>query len=318
MDIGIFVFQTGYSMDPAVLAKRAEELGFESFWVPNLPIWPVDAQSREAQYAHGVMTKSSGPLHDKMPLPASNMAQDRIVDTSAVLDPFVALSRASGVTKTIKLGTGVCLVPEHNPLLLAKQVATLDHLSGGRFIFGIGAGGRKEESEIMGSDFPHRWTQTRDAVLAMKELWTKEESEYHGTYYDFPPVRSFPKPVQKPHPPIFLGGMARNALERVIDYGDGWMPARAARILESENQDFVDKHDIERGRETLNDLAQKAGRNPASIQVVAFGGPGQYRTREAIKDLEQAGADRVTIWLEHSGGNGALEEIEELARQLLV
>ena len=305
MDIGILSFQTGDSMDPAVLAKRAEELGFESFWVPNLPIWPVDAQSREAQYAHGVMTKSSGPLHDKMPLPASNMAQDRIVDTSAVLDPFVALARASGVTNTIKLGTGVCLVPEHNPLLLAKQVATLDHLSGGRFIFGIGAGGRKEESEIMGSDFPHRWTQTRDAVLAMKELWTKEESEYHGTYYDFPPVRSFPKPVQKPHPPVFLGGSARNVFKRVVEWGDGWMPSWASA------------DDIRRGRETLNDLAQEAGRDPASIQILAFGGTGQFRDREVIKDLEQAGANRVTIWLENTEGKQAVSEIEEIARQLL-
>ena len=311
MDIGIFVFQTGYSMDPALLAKRAEELGFESFWVPNLPIWPVEAPSRDAEYA-------DGPTYSKVLHPASNIPPDKMVDTSAVVDPFVALARASAVTNTIKLGTGVCLVPEHNPLLLAKQVATLDHLSGGRFIFGIGAGGRKEESEIMGSDFPHRWTQTRDAVLAMKELWTKEESEYHGIYYDFPPVRSFPKPAQKPHPPIFLGGTARNVFERVVEYGDGWMPARAARILASEHQDFVDKHEIERGRETLNDLAQKAGRDPASIQILAFGGPGQYRNREAIKDLEQAGADRVTIWLENSGGNGSLEEIEELARRLLV
>ena len=191
MDIGILVFQTGYSMDPAVLAKRAEELGFESFFVPNLPIVPVQTPSRDSDY-------TDGATYSRVLGPASHVPQDKIVDSSAVLDPFVALALASGVTSTIKLGTGVCLVPEHNPLLLAKQVATLDHLSGGRFIFGIGAGGRRKESEIMGSDFAHRWTQTRDAVLAMKELWTKEESEYHGAYYDFPPVRSFPKPVQKP------------------------------------------------------------------------------------------------------------------------
>ena len=163
MDIGILSFQTGYSVDPAVLAKRAEELGFESYFVPNLPIVPVNTPSRDADYADGATySKTLGP--------AGDVPQDKIVDTSAVVDPFVALARASAVTKTIKLGTGVCLVPEHNPLLLAKQVATLDHLSGGRFIFGIGSGGLKEQSEIMGSDFPHRWTQTRDAVLAMKEL----------------------------------------------------------------------------------------------------------------------------------------------------
>jgi alkanesulfonate monooxygenase SsuD/methylene tetrahydromethanopterin reductase-like flavin-dependent oxidoreductase (luciferase family) len=122
---------------------------------------------------------------------------------------IVALARASAVTKTIKLGTGICLIPERNPLLLAKEVATLDRLSGGRFIFGIGAGWLKEETEIMGGDFAHRWTQTKDAILAMKALWTQDEAEYHGQYYDFPRVRSFPKPAQKPHPPIFLGGSAK-------------------------------------------------------------------------------------------------------------
>ena len=131
MDIGIFVFQTGSSVDPALLAKRAEELGFESFWVPELPIVPVGTPSLDGNRI------GSGRVY-------------RMVDTSAVVDPFVALARASAVTNTIKLGTGVCLVPEHNPLLLAKQVATLDRLSGGRFIFGIGAGGLKEQQEING------------------------------------------------------------------------------------------------------------------------------------------------------------------------
>ena len=311
MDIGILSFQTGYSVDPAVLAKRAEELGFESYFVPNLPIVPVNTPSRDADYADGATySKTLGP--------ASNVPQDKIVDTSAVVDPFVALAPGFGSNQNYQAGYRSLPGPGTQPTAIGQASGHLDHLSGGRFIFGIGSGGLKEQSEIMGSDFPHRWTQTRDAVLAMKELWDKEESEYHGTYYDFPPVRSFPKPAQKPHPPIFLGGTARNALKRVVEYGDGWMPARAATILATENQDFVDKREIERGRETLNDLAQKAGRDPASIQIHAFGGPGQYRTREAIKDLEQAGADRVTIWLEHSGGNGALEEIEELARQLLV
>ena len=283
MDIGILSFQTGDSMDPAVLAKRAEELGFESFWVPEHPIIPLEATTISPNLKDGVIPESY----------------------SHIVDPFVALGRASAVTSTIKLGTGICLVPEHNPLLLAKEVATLDHFSNGRFIFGIGAGWLKEETEIMGGNFAHRWTQTRDAVLAMKELWTKEESEYHGTYYDFPPVWSFPKPVQKPHPPVFLGGSARNVFKRVVEWGDGWMPSWASA------------DDIRRGRETLNDLAQEAGRDPASIQILAFGGTGQFRDREVIKDLEQAGANRVTIWLENTEGKQAVSEIEEIARQLL-
>jgi len=141
------------------------------------------------------------------------------------VDPFIALARASAVTTKITLGTGVCLIPEHNPLLLAKQVATLDNFSGGRFIFGVGAGWLREETQIMGGDYDHRWGQTREAILAMKEQWTKDEAEFHGKYYDFPPVISFPKPLQQPHPPIYVGAMtAGNVFRRVVTYGNGWMP----------------------------------------------------------------------------------------------
>ena len=283
MDIGIFVFQTGSSLDPAVLAKRAEELGFESYWVPELPIVPVGTPSRD-------------PYSPDGPNPEPY---------NQIVDPFVALARASTATATIKLGTAICLVPEHNPLLLAKEVATLDHFSNGRFVFGIGAGGLKEETEIMGGDFPHRWTQARDAVLAMKELWTKEESEYHGLYYDFPLLKSFPKPAQKPHPPVLLGGRARNVFKRVVAWGDGWMPARASA------------DEIKRGRQALDDLARKAGRDPASIHVLAFGGPDQFRGPEAVKAYEEAGADRMTIWLEHSEGGQALQEMERVASRFL-
>ena len=284
MDIGIFVFETNTSMDPAVLAKRAEELGFESFWVPEHPILPVQTT---APYPFS----SDGIIPDPY---------DRIAD------PFLALARASAVTCTIKLGTGICLVPEHNPLLLAKEVATLDHFSGGRFIFGVGAGWLREETELLGGDFPRRWTQTKDSVLAMKELWTKDEAEYHGTHYDFPPVKSFPKPAQKPHPPVYLGGTARNAFKRVVEWGDGWIPA------------WVSPDEIKHGRETINQLAAKAGRDPASIQILVFGTPGQFRDREAIKDLEEAGADRVTIWLDSTDGDQAVAELDEIARKVLI
>ena len=292
MDVGIFTW-TNASMDPAVLAKRAEELGFESFWVPELPIIPVEADRD---------------------FPTDTISG---VDASAVTDPFVALSRASAVTTTIKIGTGVCLVPEHNPFHLAKKVASLDQFSRGRFIFGIGAGGLREQQEIMGADFDHRWTQTRDAMLAMKQLWSQDEAEYHGTYYDFPPVKLFPKPAQKPYPPVFLGGTAKNVLKRVVEYGDGWMPARAATIVSTNHANFVDREEIERGRKELNDLAEAAGRDPASIQVLAFGGPRQYRTREAIDALEEAGAGRATIWLRSDTEGGALEELAELASEVL-
>ena len=293
MDVGIFTW-TNASIDPAVIAKRAEELGFESFWVPELPIIPIDAN------------------RDHIPMDTISN-----VDASAATDQFVALARASAVTTRITLGSGVTLVPEHNVFHLAKKVASLDQYSRGRFIFGIGAGGLREQQEIMGADFDHRWTQTRDAMLAMKQLWTEDEAEYHGTYYDFPPVKLFPKPFQQPHPPVYLGGTAKNVLKRVVAYGDGWMPARAASIVSKDHPDFVDHKEIKQGRKQLNDLAEQAGRDPASIQVLAWGGPGQYRTRAELDALEEAGANRTTIWLQSNTESGALEELAELADRLL-
>jgi probable F420-dependent oxidoreductase len=284
MKIGIFVFVSDTAMDPAVLAKRAEELGFHSFWVPEHSIIPVHATSAPFR----------GPSDGRVPEHYAH-----------IVDPFVALARASAATSTIKLGTGVCLVPEHHPVRLAKVVATLDHFSGGRFIFGIGAGWLKEETEIMGGDFPRRWTQTRDAVRAMKELWTKPEAEYHGTHYDFPPVRCFPKPAQKPHPPIFLGGSAKNVFKRVVEWGDGWMPS------------LPSPEEIERGRATLNDLAARAGRDPASIEILAFGRPGQLGSREAINEMERAGATMATVWVDSADGENELLKIEAIARKVL-
>jgi probable F420-dependent oxidoreductase len=282
MNVGIFVFQTGESVDSAILAKHAEELGFESFWVPEHAIIPVHTTSPYAGSADGVIPDEYG----------------------RIVDPFVALARASAVTQTIKLGTGICLVPEHNPLHLAKVIATLDHSSGGRFIFGIGAGWLKEETEIMGGDFAHRWTQTREAILAMKALWTQDEAEYHGVYYDFPPVRSFPKPAQKPHPPVYLGGKARNAFKRIVAWGDGWMPNRTSA------------EEIRQGRNTLNELAEEAGRDPKSIDILAFGHAGHFQSKAQVQELQEAGANRVTLWLEQTQGDGALAEMEAIARQI--
>ena len=263
MNIGISTFPTDYSTDIALLARWAEELGFESLWVPEHPIIPVKTSSPWPGSADGVIPKAYADI----------------------VDPFVALGRASAVTSTLKLGTGICLVPERNPLLLAKEVATLDMYSSGRFLFGIGAGWLKEETEIMGGDFPHRWTQTREAILAMKSLWTEVESEYHGRYYDFPPVYSFPRSVQRPHPPVYLGGMARNVFKRVVEWGDGWMPNR------------VTPDEIRAGRRKLDELAAEAGRDPVSIAISVFG---QAADRGLISQFFDAGADRVMVSVETS------------------
>ncbi len=283
MKTGIFVFETGLSLDPAILAKRAEELGFESFWVPEHPIIPIKTTSPFG----GTPDGSLPDIYKRL------------------VDPFVALARAAAVTNTIKLGTGICLVPERNPLILAKEVATLDHFSGGRFLFGIGAGWLREETEIMGGDFDHRWSQTREAVQVMKELWTKDQAEFHGKHYDFPPVRCYPKPAQTPHPPIFLGGNAENVFKRVVAWGNGWMPIRTP------------VEDIKRGFATLKEMAESAGRDPNSIDVIAFGHNGQTMDRDSLAELEEAGVSRVTIWLPESEGEGALGEMEKIAEQLL-
>ena len=283
MNVGVFSFQTNTSVDSAVLAKHAEDLGFESYWVPEHAILPVHTTSRFPGSPDGAVPETYG----------------------RIVDPFIALARASAVTKTIKLGTGICLVPEHNPLHLAKVIASLDAASGGRFLFGIGAGWHKEESEMMGGDFAHRWTQTRDSILAMKALWTQEEAEYHGAYYDFPAVQSVPKPVQKPHPPVLLGGKAQNVFKRVVEWGDGWMPNRTS------------PDEIRRGRNTLSELAEAAGRDPNTVQIVAFGHAGSFKSREAVEETLDAGANRVTIWLEQADGEGALAEMDEVARKIL-
>jgi probable F420-dependent oxidoreductase len=283
MKIGVFLLASEQSADPAVVAKRAEEMGFASFWVPEHPILPVHCSSGYPGSPDGSIPAAVG----------------------IIADPFIALARASAATSAIQLGTGVCLVPERNPLLLAKEIATLDHYSGGRFLFGIGAGWLKEETEIMGGDFDHRWTQTRDAILAMKQLWTKDESEYHGRYYNFPPVRSFPKPAAKPHPPVLLGGSSKYVFKRIVEWGDGWLPTG------------VSVEGIQRGRAMLNDLAQKAGRDPHALNIIAFGQPGQFTDRNDIQALEDAGISHATIWLRRTKQNDVIAELEELAHRVL-
>ena len=258
MNVGVSVPLPAYSVDVAFMARTAEALGFESFWCAEHPIMPVHSASRFPGSADGVIPESY----------------------SHFVDPFVALARASGVTTTLKLGTGITLVPERNPLLLAKEISTLDLFSRGRFLFGIGTGWHREETTIMGGDFDHRWTQAREAILVMKELWTRPEAEFHGKYYDFPPVRSYPKPAQKPHPPVILGGQAKSVLQRVVEWGDGWMPNRATPA------------EIATSRATLNTMATQAGRQPASITISVFGQPAD---RDLVRRFHDAGADRVII-----------------------
>lgn len=259
MNVGISVPLPAYLVDVAFMARTAEALGFESFWCAEHPFIPVQTTSRFPGSSDGVIPETY----------------------SHFVDPFVALARASGATTRIKLGTSIVLVPERHPLLLAKEVSTLDHFSGGRFLFGIGAGWLREETEIMGGDFDHRWSQTRESVLAMKELWTKPEAAFQGQYYKFPAVRSYPKPAQKPHPPVLLGGGAKNVLQRVVAWGDGWLPTGS-----------ITPERVQESRATLDALAKDAGRDPAAITISVHG---QSADRELIRRLHDAGANRVVV-----------------------
>src|SRR5438874_11439467 len=258
MNVGVSVPLPAYLVDPGLMAKKAEELGFESFFCAEHPFLPVKTTSRFAGSPDGVIPETYAHF----------------------VDPFVALARASGMTSRIKLATGIVLVPERHPILLAKEVATLDLFSGGRFLFGIGAGWLKEETELLGGDFAHRWTQTRESVLAMKELWTKPEASFDGRYYKFPAVKSFPKPLQKPHPPVLLGGGAKNVLQRVVAWGDGWLPNR------------ITPEQLRESRAALDRLAKDAGRDPSTITISVHGQPADL---DLLPRLHDAGATRVIV-----------------------
>ena len=280
MEVGISTFPKDYSIDIAILAKKAEDFGYDSLWLAEHPILPVNSK-----------TPWPGSPDGKTP--------KKYADTA---DPFVALGRASAVTESLFLGTGICLVPERNPLILAKEIATLDMYSKGRFLFGIGAGWLREETEIMGGDFPHRWTQTREAVMAMKELWTTVKSEYHGKYYDFPPVYSFPMPSQRPHPPIYLGGHAKNVFKRLVSWGNAWMPNR------------ITPQEIEDGRKQIESLCIESGRDPNEIGITVYG---VAADRELLKDFESAGAERAVVSIDSVEENQAIEQLEDVAGKLL-
>ena len=282
MSVGIVVPLPAYTLDPAFIAKKAEDLGFESIFYHEHPVLPVNSAS---------------------PFPATG---GEIPWTYRHFsDPYMSLAMASTVTTKIKLATGITLITERNPLILAKQIAVLDQHSNGRFIFGIGTGWNREETTMMGGDFDHRWTQAREAVAALKELWTKDEAEFHGRYYDFPPVYCYPKPAQKPHPPILLGGNAPNVLQRVARWGDGWLPNR------------VTPGRIEEGRKILDTLAAERGRNPASLSISVFGQPPET-TRQQVDDFLNAGAIRVSVWPAHCETEQEMgEQLERMAGALV-
>lgn len=269
MKFGISIFPTDYAVDMAELAPAAEQLGFESLWV--------------AEHSHI-------PTNRLSPWPSGDQLPKHYWHT---MDPFLALTMAATATKTVRLGTGICLLVQRDPIHTAKEVASLDYVSNGRFIFGIGGGWNREEMEDHGTNFSQRWKLLRERVEAMKAIWMQEVAEYHGEMVDFGPMWSWPKPVQKPHPPVILGGSGPKILERVVRYGDGWMPNRGAVI--------------ERIPE-LRSLAKAAGREP--IPVTAY----PRASAEEIERFAQAGVERSIYWVPPDGRDAALRKLEELAQ----
>lgn len=272
------------SGDPAVIAQRAEKLGFASYWVPEHTVIPQGS----CEVYPGKQEGEAPPAYlFKMP------------------DPYMALIRAASLTSEIGLGTGISLIPERNPLLTAKEIATIDHYSGGRVLFGIGAGWNEPECSVMGGDFAHRWGQTKEHILAMKALWTGEYVEFHGKYVDFPPVICLPRPTRQPHPPIYLGSIGSpRVFKRVAEWGDGWLPFTA------------DPQEIADGKAQIAGYAKAQGRDPAAIDITVFAPDGLFRSAAALAELAEAGADNVVLWLKGHNGDDLLNELDELAAAL--
>lgn len=266
MKIGLFMFTTPETVHPAMLARKAEELGFESFWLPEHPIVPIHYQTVYSWTADG-----------KIPEHFTNMP-----------DPFLGLAAAAAGTTKIKLATGICLVPERNPIVLAKEIATLDHYSGGRVIIGAGAGWLREEAEILGTNFSTRWRRLQESVEAMRTLWIQEEAEFHGQEINFPPVRCLPRPIQKPCPPVLLGTYAydERSLRRVAQWADGWCPpAYAPEQLRSALQ-------------SLRQFAEESGRDPDSLDItVLLSVTEENPCADLVKQYQDAGARRVVLML---------------------
>lgn len=273
MKFGVQMFPTDYAIPVTELGKACEDLGFESVFFPEHTHIPT---SRRTPWPGGA----------ELPM-----------EYSHTLDPFVACGAVAAVTKTLKFGTGICLVMQRDPITLAKEVASVDFLSGGRFLFGIGGGWNEDEMENHGTKPTLRWKILRERILAMKEIWTKDEAEFHGQFVDFDPIWSWPKPVQKPHPPILIGGAGPRTLDRVIEYGDGWMPigGRTGAILGAKIQE-------------LQQMAKAAGREPIPVSV--FGVP---PSPEAIENFAGMGVERVLFGLRPQGAEEVIPALKRYA-----
>jgi len=264
MDVGLVIFPVGHGIRPDELALAAEHGGYESLFFTEHTHIPVAA---------GMVDRVGGPLDDKY---------------RRTHDPFVALAFAAAATTTLTLGTSVCLVVEHDPIVLAKQVATLDVLSGGRFVLGVGAGWNKPEMLNHGTDPATRHRLMRERVEAMKAIWSSDEGGYHGELVDFDPIWQWPKPLQSPFP-VYIGGNGPRVEDRVLRYGDGWMP---------------NMKDVETLKPRIERLRERAGKH---VPVTYYGA-----TEENLPTLSEAGVDRALIVLESGPEAEVLASIPSL------
>lgn len=290
MKIGVLAYINENTAPADVVARRCEELGFESMWLPEHPIMPVNFRPPQTKVSEEAYQGRAGEWYARIP------------------DPFVLLTAAAAATTHIRIGTGICLVPEHEPITLAKTVATLDYYSNGRLLFGIGAGGIPDASQIMGVDFRRRWEVTGEYIRAMKELWTADESRFEGEFVRFPPVRCLPKPRQKPHPPIHVGagGITPNylrALKNTVAFGDGWAPLAVppAQLIED--------------LENLRQLCANARRDFNALEISIFFPLEVAGARETIGAYADAGAHRLVFNLWSPRANDPA--LEDLARRYL-
>ena len=271
---GVQMFSTHYAIRPDELAREAEARGFESIWFPEHTHIPV---SRRSPWP-------GGPVLPK--------------EYSHTYDLFVALAAAATATSRIKVGSGICLLVERDPITTAKEVASIDHLSGGRMLFGIGAGWNAEEMENHGTVFRTRWKLLRERVQAMKAIWTEDEARFDGEFVHFDPVWSWPKPAQRPHPPVILGAHGPKALARVVDYCDGWIPIG------------VRAGDLTKEIGALRRLAEEKGRDPATISVNVYGTPADP---EVLRALRHAGATRAVFSLPPADRDNTLPRLDRYA-----
>jgi len=283
MDIGIMIAATAESGDIAEIAREVENLGYESFFIPEHPVIPIGFKTPLPGGGAGALPEHYGRW----------------------MDPFVALSVAAAVTRRVKLGTGICLLPEREPIIAAKTIATLDVVSGGRVILGVGAGWLREETEALGTRFVTRWKRLRETVEAIRLLWTQPEPSYEGELVKFPAVRCDPKPIQKPGPPILLGARGPKAIERVVRTYDGWVPIAGK------------PHSFKRDVDELRKVAKERARNPETLNISAFVAPAEDGiSLEDLKLYQEAGAHRLVLFSQGDAIKMAAGKTLEIVRRL--